>query len=269
MPLPAGPTRPEYRVTVIATVALVTILSWAYVVGVARAPGMSATSPMDMSGMDMPGMEMGSMDMTSAPAATLLSLFAMWVAMMLGMMLPAVLPTVLVFMAMARQREQTDRAPLSVPAFVGGYLLIWIGFSALAALLQTRLTVALLDLAPASRSVRVAAGVVLLLTGAYQWTAFKASCLSHCRSPIAHFAGHWREGTAGALRMGIEHGLLCLACCALLMGLLFVGGVMNPLWVGGLALLVLLEKVLPRGDLIGRIAGAGLAVWGVVLLVRG
>ena len=66
--------------------------------------------------------------------------------------------------------------------------------------------------------------------------------------------------------MGMEHGALCLGCCWLLMGLLFVGGVMNPLWVGGLALLVLLEKVVPRGDLIGRVAGAGLAVWGVGLI---
>jgi predicted metal-binding membrane protein len=259
MPSRAGPTRPERRFAVIATLALVTILSWAYVVRVARAPGMSAAMPMDMTPMGAAG----------ASAATLLRLFLMWVAMMAGMMLPAVLPAVLLFMAMARQRQQARRAPLSVPAFVGGYLAIWTGFSALAALLQTRLNVALLDLAPSSRPVAVAGGALLLLTGAYQWTAFKAGCLSHCRSPVAHFTAHWREGTAGALRMGLEHGLLCLACCWLLMGLLFVGGVMNPLWVGGLALLVLLEKVLPRGDLVGRIVGAGLAMWGVVLMVRG
>jgi predicted metal-binding membrane protein len=68
--------------------------------------------------------------------------------------------------------------------------------------------------------------------------------------------------------MGLEHGGLCLACCWLLMALLFVGGVMQPLWVGGLALLVLLEKQVPRGDLLGRIAGVGFALWGFVLLVR-
>lgn len=259
MPSPAGTTRPEHRLTVSATLALLTILSWAWVVGVARAPGMSAPMPMDMPGMDTP----------MAPTATLLSLFLMWVTMMAGMMLPAVLPTVLLFMSLARQRQRTNRAPLSVPAFVSGYLAVWIGFSALAALLQTRLSVALLDLAPGSRPMSLAAGALLLLTGAYQWTAFKASCLSHCRSPLAHFTAHWREGTRGALRMGLEHGTLCLACCWLLMGLLFVGGVMNPLWVGGLALLVLLEKVVPRGDIVGRIAGAGLAVWGVVLMVTG
>lgn len=260
MPSPAGITRPEHRLTVSATLALLTILSWAWVVGVARAPGMSATLPMDMPGMGMT---------STALAASLLSLFLMWVTMMAGMMLPAVLPTVLLFMSMARQRQQTNRAPLSVPAFVGGYLAVWIGFSALAALLQTRLSVALLDLAPGSRPMGVIAGALLLLTGAYQWTAFKATCLSHCRSPLAHFTAHWREGTSGALRMGLEHGTLCLACCWLLMGLLFVGGVMNPLWVGGLALLVLLEKLVPRGDIVGRIVGAGLAVWGVMLMVRG
>ena len=259
MPSLAGTTRPEHRVAVSATLALITILCWAYVVRVAHVPGMSAMMPMDMPGMDMAG----------NAAASLLSLFLMWVAMMVGMMLPAVLPTVLLFMAIARQRQQTARAPLSVPAFVGGYLAVWTGFSALAALLQTRLTVALLDFAPGSRPMALVVGALLLLTGAYQWTAFKATCLAHCRSPIAHFTAHWREGTAGALRMGLEHGLLCLACCWLLMGLLFVGGVMNPLWVGALALLVLLEKVVPRGDLVGRIAGAGLAVWGVVLIVKG
>jgi predicted metal-binding membrane protein len=217
--------------------------------------------------MDMP-MDMPMPGMPASFAATFLGLFAMWVAMMAGMMLPAVLPTVLLFATIARQRRQTGRARLSVPAFVLGYFVIWVGFSALAALLQTRLGVALLDLAPHTRSAGVAAGVLLLLTGAYQWTAFKAACLNHCRSPISHFTAHWHEGSGGALRMGAEHGALCLACCWLLMGLLFVGGVMNPLWVGGLALLVLLEKLVPRGDLVGRIAGVGLAVWGLMLIVQ-
>ena len=256
MPSPSGLIRPERRLAVIASLTLVTILSWAYVVHLARMSGMSTGLPMDMPGMP------------ASFAATFLALFAMWVAMMAGMMLPAVLPTVLLFATIARQRRQTGRAQLSVSAFVLGYLLVWGGFSALAAQLQTRLSVALLDLAPHTRSAGVAAGVLLLLTGAYQWTAFTTACLNHCRSPIAHFTAHWHEGAGGALRMGAEHGALCLACCWLLMALLFVGGVMNPLWVGGLALLVLLERLVPRGDLVGRIAGVGLAVWGLTLIVR-
>lgn len=267
MPSPAGPTPPERRLALIASLVLLTLLSWAYVVHLARAPDMSgmAGMPMDMAmgmPMDMP------MPPPPPPAAAFAGLFAMWVAMMAGMMLPAVLPTVLLYATMARQRRESGRAPLSVPAFVGGYLAVWIGFSAAAALVQTRLNTALLDLAAASRPAAIAAGLLLIVTGLYQWSALKASCLSHCRSPIAHLSAHWREGTAGAFRMGLGHGGLCLACCWLLMALLFVGGVMHPLWVGGLALLVLLEKLVPRGDLVGRVAGVGFAVWGVVVVLR-
>jgi predicted metal-binding membrane protein len=267
MPSPTGPTLPDRRLAVISSLVLLTILAWAYVIHVARMPGMS-TSPasgMDMMGMmDMPPAETG-----GAAAAALLGLFAMWAAMMVGMMLPSVLPNVLLFSAMARQRRESGRAGLSVPAFVGGYLVVWVGFSLFAALLQTRLHVALLPLAHDSRPATIAAGLVLLVTGIYQWTRFKVACLSHCRTPVAHFSAHWREGRGGAFRMGAEHGLLCLGCCWLLMSLLFVGGVMNPWWVGGLALLVLLEKVVPRGDLLGRLAGAGLAAWGLLLIIRG
>jgi predicted metal-binding membrane protein len=256
MPSPAGPTRPERVPAVLAGIALITLLAWAWVIHVARAPDMVMDMPMDMPMAGMP----------ASPTATLLGLFAMWVAMMAGMMLPSATPTILLYTAMARQRRESGRPALSVSTFVGGYLAIWIGFSALAALIQTRAHTALLDLAGVTRGAAVVAGVLLLVTGAYQWTPFKTACLSHCRSPLGHFSAHWREGTRGAFRMGVEHGTLCLACCWLLMGLLFVGGVMNPLWVGGLALLVLLEKVVPRGDLLGRLAGVGLMLWGVGLI---
>jgi predicted metal-binding membrane protein len=248
---------PDRRPAIIAGFFVAITLAWAYVVHVARAPDMSMSMPMDMPMAEMP-----------STSADILGLFAMWVAMMAGMMLPPVLPTVLLYGSIARRRREGGRTPLSVPAFVGGYLAVWVGFSAVAALVQTRLSVALLDQGTAARPATIAAGVVLLLTGAYQWTPLKAACLSHCRSPIAHFSAHWREGTSGAIRMGLEHGSLCLACCWLLMALLFVGGVMNPLWVGGLTLLVLMEKLVPRGDLVGRAAGVALAGWGLLLIAR-
>jgi predicted metal-binding membrane protein len=238
---------------------LLSLLAWGYVVRVAGAPAMSDGMARDMP-MPMPA--------AGFSAETFLNLLAMWVAMMAGMMLPAVLPSVLLYASMARQRRETARAPLSVPAFVAGYFAVWVGFSGLAALVQIRLNVALLDLTPTTRPAAIAAGIVLIVTGVYQWTRIKAACLSHCRSPLGHFTAQWREGATGALRMGMAHGALCLACCWLLMALLFVGGVMNPLWVGGLALLVLVEKLVPRGDLVGRLVGVGLVVWGVVLAVR-
>ena len=68
------------------------------------------------------------------------------------------------------------------------------------------------------------------------------------------------------MRMGLEHGLYCVGCCWILMALLFVAGVMNLLWVAVISLFVLAEKVLPRGELVGRVGGAGLLVAGVVVL---
>jgi predicted metal-binding membrane protein len=103
---------------------------------------------------------------------------------------------------------------------------------------------------------------LLLAVGLYQWTPWKNACLDHCRAPAGFFAEHWRPGIAGAFRMGIAHGSYCLGCCWLLMGLLFFGGVMNLLWVAGLTLFVLIEKLVPRGDLLARAAGVALLLAG-------
>jgi predicted metal-binding membrane protein len=83
---------------------------------------------------------------------------------------------------------------------------------------------------------------------------------------VDYLSRHHRPGRAGALRLGLGHGAYCLGCCWFLMALLFFGGIMNLYWILGLALFVLGEKVLPRGDLIGRGVGAGLALWGALLL---
>ena len=76
-------------------------------------------------------------------------------------------------------------------------------------------------------------GPLLIAAGLYQLTPLKRACLTHCRSPASFLAAHWRKGVAGAWRMGLAHGLYCLGCCAVLMGLLFVGGVMNLIWIAG------------------------------------
>ena len=98
-------------------------------------------------------------------------------------------------------------------------------------------------------------GVLLFAAGVYQLTPIKHACLGHCRSPHAFLGTHWRQATLGALRMGLEHGAYCVGCCWLLMVLLFVGGVMNLVWIAGLAIFVLLEKLAPCGAVIGRASG--------------
>ena len=67
--------------------------------------------------------------------------------------------------------------------------------------------------------------------------------------------------------MGIEHGIYCVGCCWMLMALLFAGGVMNLLWIAGLAIFVLIEKLAPRGRLVGRAGGGLMIAAGLYLLV--
>jgi predicted metal-binding membrane protein len=109
-------------------------------------------------------------------------------------------------------------------------------------------------------------GLLLLAAGIFQWTPLKSTCLTQCRSPLGFVMTAWREGTWGALRMGLRHGMYCVGCCWVLMALLFVAGVMNLLWVAAIAALVLMEKVLPRGEWVGRVVGGILMLAGLVLL---
>jgi predicted metal-binding membrane protein len=92
-------------------------------------------------------------------------------------------------------------------------------------------------------------------------------CLRHCRTPLGFLLGNWRSGRLGALRMGLKHGAFCLGCCWFLMALLFFGGVMNLYWIAGLAVFVLLEKTVPLGHWLGRLAGAVLVAWGGALAI--
>ncbi len=106
-------------------------------------------------------------------------------------------------------------------------------------------------------------GALLVAAGVFQWTPLKHACLAHCRSPLGFIMSEWREGTGGALVMGLKHGAYCVGCCWFLMGLLFVAGVMNLLWVAIIAAFVLVEKVAPAGPWVGRAAGLLLVGWGV------
>jgi predicted metal-binding membrane protein len=77
----------------------------------------------------------------------------------------------------------------------------------------------------------------------------------------------WREGHGGAFIMGLRHGAYCLGCCWMLMLLLFVGGIMNIAWIAGIAAFVLIEKVAPAGQWIGRAAAVVLVIWGAASLI--
>ena len=150
-----------------------------------------------------------------------------------------------------------------------GYLIIWTGFSLVATLVQWALHSASLLSTGMVRATPILGGILLILAGAFQFSQLKNACLTHCRTPVGFIMTEWREGYRGALIMGIKHGYYCVGCCWLLMALLFVAGVMNLLWMAIITVFVLVEKLLPAGDRIGRYAGVLFIVWGTWLILRG
>jgi predicted metal-binding membrane protein len=247
------------RTIVLAGLAAVTLVGWAYLVYLAL--GMNAMETMDMA----PDMAMPQMQ--SWGAVELLLLLVMWAVMMVAMMVPSVAPLVLMF-AQANRQKGSSRVVGSAVILLLGYLLAWSGFSLFASLMQWLLhSVALLSPMMATTS-SIFGGLLLVAAGIFQFTPLKRACLVRCRSPLGFLMSNWREGQWGAFVMGLKHGAYCVGCCWMLMALLFVAGVMNLLWIVTIAVFVLVEKVAPRGNLIGGLVGAALIVTGIALIVR-
>lgn len=196
-----------------------------------------------------------------------LLIFLMWWVMMLGMMLPSAAPTILLFAHAVRSSSQAQAPIARTYAFAAGYLVAWTAFSLAATILQWLLAEAAL-ISPMMEVASATLGAVILIAvGIYQWTPLKRICLTHCRSPLHWLSRRWRPGVAGAIRMGVSHGLYCVGCCWALMLLLFFGGVMNLMWIALIAAFVLLEKLAPQGVHAGRLGGALLLAAGLWLLV--
>ena len=189
------------------------------------------------------------------------SFVLMWTVMMAAMMFPAVIPVVLAFTALARARRGNPGVAAAV--FVGGYLVVWglLGVPAEALLAGVARLAAALP-APARLG-----GPLLVLCGLYQLTPLKDRCLRHCRVPHLFLGQHWRDGLAGALLLGAHHALYCAGCCASLMVVLLVVGVMNVGWMVALSALIYLEKVLPAGGHVGRLAGLVLCAAGAARML--
>ena len=196
--------------------------------------------------------------------------FFMWATMMVAMMLPSASPMVLLYARVTRQAERQRRmgnASAKIAAFASAYLGLWILFSALATALQWGLEHAGVMSAMMSSRVAPLSGALLIAAGLYQLTPLKAVCLKHCRAPAQFIAAHWRPGVGGAWRMGLAHGLYCIGCCAVLMLLLFVGGVMNLVWIAALTLFVAIEKLAPFGERAAKAIAALLVAGGVLLIL--
>lgn len=189
-----------------------------------------------MTGMDAgPGTDLGT-----------LGFFAIsWVVMMAAMMFPSVAPMVLVFATIQRRRQDRGGAAVSPGVFITGYMAVWTAFGLAAFGLYVGVRALSIDALDWDRAGRWVAVAVIAAAAVYQLTPAKDACLRRCRGPLQFLTERWRNGRAGALRMGFEHGGWCVGCCWGLMATLFALGVMSLVWMVLVAGLIAVEKMLP------------------------
>jgi predicted metal-binding membrane protein len=196
------------------------------------------------------------------------SAFIMWVSMMVAMMLPSTAAVIDAFATIARRRRARQQPYTPTLVFVGGYIVAWSCFGAVATIVQWQLySVAIL--APNMQNTSLAfAGVILLTAGLYQFTALKLACLRGCRSPLAFIISEWRDGHFGAFFMGVRHGFFCVGCCWALMALMFCVSIMDLRWAAALAIYTTIEKLMVGGDSIFAPAFGSFAMLiGAILIV--
>ena len=242
------------RAVTLGGLAVLVVLAWIWFVRLGRE--MTAMADMGMA-----------TDPWTARDAVLAAV--MWAVMMVAMMLPSAAPMILMFTGLNRRRREAGQPPhVATPLFVLGYLVVWAAFSVAAAAAQWGLQRAALLSDDAMSAGPLVAAALLAAAAIYQVTPLKYACLARCRSPLGFLMTEWRDGRAGALVMGVRHGVFCLGCCWALMALLFVGGVMNLAWVAALTVFVLIEKVLPAGRIVPWVSGALLLAWAAWLAAR-
>jgi len=262
----------QTRMTVWLALLLVAALAWAIVVQQNRTMfdvGVNQSAP-DMSGMgsgmsDMSSMNSGSASIPADPTSIWLYL-PLWTSMMVAMMFPAVAPVVSLFVTISQNRRAANQRAAPTWIFLAGYLAVW-SLLGVAAYLLSRVLPALGMMATGLRvEYPVAAGLVLIFAGLYQFSPLKRVCLRHCRSPLSVILHGWHDGNAGSFRMGFEHGAYCLGCCWGLMLVLFVVGMMNLVGMVILSAIIFIEKVVPYGQTIGKLTALGLIIMGLITL---
>lgn len=257
------------RTVTVATVALVSaglwLALWQGMGGTAMPAATGGPAGLAASAPAMPGT---AMDAPGWSAALVASTAAMWLMMMAAMMLPAMAPLLATYAGLAAKEDRGAALALRIGLFAAGYLLLWALFAVAAATAQLALRDSAHFTMGGTLATPLAAGLLLLVAGGWQFTPVKDMCLRHCRHPLHYLMVHWREGLRGALPIGLRHGLYCFGCCIAFMGLMFVFGAMNVLWMAAIAAYFLAEKVLPRERLWGRAAGVALLVAGTAMLAR-
>ena len=239
-----------------AASAAVTIVSCASMSAMGEMP-MPGGWTMAMAWMRMPGQ-------TWSGAAA--SFLGMWVVMMVAMMLPSLAPM------LWRYRQAVDgtgetRLGLLTALVSVGYFFVWTAIGMAAFPLGVALAAVEMQLPALAHAVPIAVGVVFLIAGALQFTAWKAHHLACCRE--APGCGHTLPADAGtAWRHGVRLGLHCGCCCAGLTVILLVIGVMDLRAMAVVTAAITVERLAPAGERVARAIGAVVVVAGFFLIAR-
>jgi len=226
---------------------------------------MSAMGEMPMPGgwtMSMAWMLMPGQTWTGAAAAFV----GMWVVMMVAMMLPSLVPM------LWRYREAVSRTGTPclgrLTALVGvGYFFVWTVFGMVAFPVGAALAAIAMEQPALARAVPIAVGVVVLIAGSLQFTAWKARQLACCRE--APGRGRTRSADAGAAwRYGLRLGLHCIRCCAGPTAVLLFVGVMDLRAMALATAAITIERLAPAGERVARAIGAVAVAAGLLLIVR-
>jgi predicted metal-binding membrane protein len=193
---------------------------------------------------------------------------AMWTAMMVAMMLPSAMPMILLYRrAIAFRGEWAPGVRSAV--MIAGYFFIWAAFGAATFALGALIAKAEMGSAALSRAVPAIAGVTLIGCGIYQWTPWKSSCLRCCQDPMSLAAGHLHGGFWGSFTLGLHHGTTCAICCWSLMVIQIILGMMNLVVMAAIALVIAIEKLMPRGQAAAKVVGMLAVVAGIASLCVG
>jgi predicted metal-binding membrane protein len=190
-----------------------------------------------MQGMDAgPGTDLGSFGWFAG----------VWAVMMAAMMLPSLVPMAGAYAAKARggSADVTPQSLLLTTLFTAGYLLAWVLVGLVAWLGFEGVRSLDLSFLGWDGGGHYVAGGVIAGAALYELTPLKQTCLRHCRDRELMVAD-WREGSAGALRMGVDQGAYCVGSSWALMAALFALGVMSITWMVVIAALIVIQKLLP------------------------
>ena len=189
-----------------------------------------------------------------------------WVVMMVATMFPAEAPMVLMFARVYAAKREQGKPFVPTWIFVSSYLVSWSLFGVLAYGVALVADVMVMQSMWLMSNTSFIGGVLIVLAGLFQLSPLKNACLSKCRSPLNFLLNSWRDGYVGCFRMGFEHGLFCIGCCWALMIILFPLGMLNVGAMAAVALLIFVEKTVPIGNWIAKVAAAMLVVYGMLVI---